>query len=124
MKKFTRTLLACIIAFAGIQSLMGEVFSKDEIDGTFLLSEVDHPPQAIRQIEPQLDQSLVGQSGKVKVAFLITADGMVDKARVVDSTNVRLNEITVKAIREWRFKPAQKDGTPVVVRVAMPVRIR
>jgi TonB family protein len=55
-------------------------------------------------------------SGEVAVEFTVLADGTVDEdVRVLECTHkkVGFEEATIAAIRQWRFRPATKDGQPV-----------
>jgi len=41
---------------------------------------------------------------------------------VVRSLDADVDESAVKAVQEWRFEPARKDGNPVAVRVTVEIR--
>lgn len=52
---------------------------------------------------------------------IVTEQGLADQITVVQSLDDGLDAQAVEALREWRFKPGQKDGTPVPVEVHVTV---
>jgi TonB family protein len=59
-----------------------------------------------------------GESISVSVSFVVTEDGSVTEARVVESGGIKpLDEAVLRAIRGWKFSPASKRGVKVKVRV-------
>jgi periplasmic protein TonB len=61
--------------------------------------------------------------GVVVVEFVISARGQVVDARVVRSIPL-LDDAALACVREWRFRPASRSGSPVVSRARAPVRFR
>jgi TonB family protein len=70
---------------------------------------------------PQPDYSDAARAGKiqgtVRLSIVVTADGHAKAVYVLKGAPFGLTGQAIKATREWRFKPAQKDGTPVSSRV-------
>jgi uncharacterized protein len=59
---------------------------------------------------------LANMRGKVRVEFIINADGRVIDSRVLDSDHPLFSEAALFAITQWRFVPGWKDGRAVNVR--------
>lgn len=70
---------------------------------------------------PQPDYSDVARAGKfqgtVRLSIVVTAEGQAKAIYVLKGAPFGLTEHAIKATRDWRFKPAQKDGMPVSSRV-------
>jgi periplasmic protein TonB len=63
--------------------------------------------------------------GTVVLWIVVDAQGGVAAdVRVVKPLGLGLDEKAVEAVRTWKFKPAQKNGTPVPVRVMVEVSFR
>jgi len=86
--------------------------------------EVDVPPHALREVVPEYPYSADRQrlSGKVRLQLKLEADGRVSDLEVVSATPSGLfEESAVKAFRDARFAPAQKNGRPVRALVLIEV---
>jgi TonB family protein len=61
----------------------------------------------IKQDPPELSAVLMRErpSGMVTVAFDVNPDGGVTGVKVVQSSNSRLNRVSVAAIERWKFQP-------------------
>lgn len=86
--------------------------------------EVDVHPRALRAIEPdypvEADRNKL--SGTVRLQLKIEADGRVSDVEVVSANPPGVFDASaVKAFRDARFVPAQKNGRPVRVQVLVPV---
>ena len=63
-----------------------------------------------------------GVSGAVVLIVDVEADGSVSAAKVDRSAgNESLDAAALDAVKQWKFKPAVKDGKPVVSQVRVPV---
>ncbi|HZZ18066.1 MAG TPA: energy transducer TonB [Opitutaceae bacterium] len=62
-----------------------------------------------------------GAEGQVVVKFTISEKGDVVNPVVASTTNRVLDAATVKAVRNWKFAPAMKDGVPVSVSAVQTV---
>ena len=51
--------------------------------------------------------------GKVTFDFYVEPDGNVQEVNVISSTDPLFSGEAVKAVRQWKFKPALTDGVPV-----------
>src|SRR5262245_23180126 len=75
---------------------------------------------------PYTDEARANKiSGQVLLEILVRADGSVDPAIVVvRGLGFGLDENAVETLRQWKFKPATRDGKPVDVRIPIEVTFR
>ena len=59
----------------------------------------------------------------VKLEFVVDERGRPVDLAVKSSPDDRLAATVLDAVKQWRFKPAERDGSPVEARVALPVKI-
>jgi TonB family protein len=62
--------------------------------------------------------------GTVVLWIIVDAVGAVTDCRVVKPLGLGLDEKAVETVKTWKFKPAQRNGTPVPVRVMVEVSFR
>ncbi len=96
-------------------------------EGTLVpLQSVDVGPVIVKSVAPKYDgEKLLWGRGKVVINMLISEKGDVERAVIVGGikmpTDVR--QATLKAIKQWKFKPAIKDGKKVKVWKPFVIRI-
>lgn len=61
--------------------------------------------------------------GLVHLEFVVDVDGKPAEFSVKSATDDVLATAVVKAVKQWRFLPAEIDGKPVATKVALPVKI-
>ena len=69
----------------------------------------------IHKVEPEFSEEArkAKYQGEVVLSIEIAADGTPRILRVVSGPGLGLDEKAVEAVRQWRFKPAYRDGRPV-----------
>lgn len=100
----------------------GKVFSEGDdtasMEMPYLLSNpkpIDYPRWAIRQ----------GWQGDMTAAVEILPTGKVGRSMVMQSTGHSvLDEAAIKALSQWIFKPAMKEGKPVLTCIQVPIRFQ
>ena len=66
-----------------------------------------------------------GDSASVTVAFVVTEEGEVAEAKVVESGGGKvLDEAVLAAVRSWKYSPAVKRGIKVKVRITLKQTFR
>ena len=103
--------------------------------GTFIVSvhaqadetiytKVDENPVPIKTPPPKYPESLKreGISGVVAVIIVIDEKGAIISSTVAKASNPDFERPALEAVKNWKFKPAKKDGVPVKVRVTVPLR--
>lgn len=82
------------------------------------------PPVPVRTVAPEVPYqfSRSGETGLVTVNFLVDEQGSVQDPKVEKTTAPILDEPALKAVKKWKFKPAKRDGTPVAIRVSIPIK--
>src|SRR5215831_531489 len=78
-------------------------------------------PTIAFKVDPQYsDQARkAGIQGTVVMQAVIEKDGSVQILRIIRGIGFGLDENAVEALRQWRFRPATRDGVPV--RVALNI---
>ncbi len=74
------------------------------------------PPSPLETPTPDVPKNRFGLpiEGFVKVHYTVRPDGTPADVRVVDSAPAQLSaELGVRAVEQWRFKPATADGKPI-----------
>ena len=81
------------------------------------------PPKLIHSVYPEFSEEArrAKFSGTVEVHLIIDENGNPTHVQVAKSAGMGLDEEAVKAVSQYRFKPATKDGKPVKVEVYIDV---
>jgi TonB family protein len=73
-------------------------------------------------IYPRVSKRL-GEEGVVRVRLDISSAGTTTHATIIQTSGFdRLDKAALKAVKNWRFKPAIKGGRPVETSIDIPVR--
>ena len=78
------------------------------------------PPVPIQTVMPNVNRSLTASPAKVEVLVILNESGYVTAAMIQKSTNPLLNEPCLDAVRQWRYKPAQRNGENVTSSFIQP----
>ncbi len=62
--------------------------------------------------------------GTIVLSVVVTPDGRCDSILVLKGAPFLLNQQAIAAVQKWKFKPAEKDGKPVRVRVPIEITLR
>jgi len=88
--------------------------------------EVDEQAQVLKEIQPKFPERAkkLGISGYVKVMIVIDVYGDVAQANVMtlDPPGYGLETEALKAVRQWKFSPAQLGGYPVAQKATKEFR--
>jgi protein TonB len=82
-------------------------------------------PTIIHKVHPKYTREALKAKiqGSVTLSFVILPDGRAKDIRVEKSLDPGLDKNAIKAISEWLFKPATKDGEPVPVYATATLRL-
>jgi TonB family protein len=83
-------------------------------------------PMAIRKVDPAYPLQLMRQNvaGTVILYAIIHADGSVGNVRVLLGVDDRLDQFASRALAQWQFQPATKNGSPVDVEATFKIPFR
>jgi protein TonB len=83
-------------------------------------------PVVLYSVEPEFSEEArkAKFSGNVEVYLWVDADGKPSHIRIVRPIGMGLDEKAVEAVRQYRFKPAMKDGKPVAVDLYIDVNFQ
>ena len=92
-------------------------------DMVFEISDLDQAPVPVVQIAPVYPPELKRNrvQGTVNVVFIVDENGNVKRPSIEKSSNREFNENALKAVRQWKFEPGEKDGKKVKTRVRLPL---
>ena len=87
-------------------------------------TKVDVNPVPVKTPPPDYPSEMKrqGTSGVVAVTIVIDETGLVTSCSVAKSSQVDFEAPALAAVKKWKFKPAQKDGAPVKMKVTVPIR--
>jgi protein TonB len=82
------------------------------------------PPVPVRMVPPKFpsDMRREGTGGVVTVKCTIDEKGNVTDPVVEKASNDAFIAPALEALRKWKFKPAKKGGTPVALKVSIPIQ--
>jgi len=74
-------------------------------------------PVVITEVDPEFSEEArkAKFSGSVEVYLIVDEMGQPVNVRVARGVGMGLDEKAVEAVKQYRFKPAMKDGKPVKV---------
>jgi protein TonB len=81
------------------------------------------PPRLLREVKAQYTEEARtrGITGDVILEIVIKSDGSVGDVKVLRGLGFGLDDRAVAAVRNWKFSPARRLGTPVDVIVEVEV---
>jgi TonB family protein len=86
------------------------------------------PPRLVHEVKPDYTDEARrrGVNGEVVLEVVVQRDGRVGDIRVIQGLGGGLDRRAIEAVRQWRFAPGERLGTPVdvVVEVAVEFRLR
>jgi len=84
------------------------------------------PPSIIREVRPDYTEEARrrGIAGDVELEIVVRADGTVGNVKVLRGLGSGLDQRAMDAVRQWRFAPAKRFGTPVDVMVEVAVEFK
>lgn len=85
---------------------------------------VTSAPIPVHTVAPQypVSQRRDGIEGSVHVLCRIDATGRLVSVETARYSDFGFVEPALAAVRQWRFKPALRDGVPVEMEVTIPIR--
>lgn len=83
-------------------------------------------PALVHEVKPDYTEEARRRSlaGEVVLEIVVRSDGRVGNVRVLQGLGAGLDQRAVDAVRQWRFTPARRLGTPVDVLVEVAVEFR
>jgi periplasmic protein TonB len=113
---------------AGEGSGVGEGSGGGTGGGPFRPGSGIDPPRLLKEVRADYteDARRRGLVGEVVLEIVVRRDGLVGDVRILQGLGGGLNDRAVEAVRQWRFSPAQRRGTPVdvIVEVAVEFKLR
>ena len=84
------------------------------------------PPRALRAPDPNYSQvaKSAGYQAKTVLWLIVDANGLPQNIKVERPVGLGLDDEAVKAVENWKFAPAMKDGSPVPVMINVEVNFR
>jgi protein TonB len=82
------------------------------------------PPVPVRTVAPDYPNEMRrdGVTGLVMVTCLIDEQGNVAETTVAKASNEAFANPAITAVKKWKFKPAQRDGAIVPIKVTIPIK--
>lgn len=83
--------------------------------------QLEKPPVPLVKVSPVYppDQKVYRIEGEVHLIFIVDEAGDVKRPKVMKSPNSAFSENAIKALRQWKFEPGEKDDEKVKTRVAL-----
>lgn len=86
------------------------------------------PPSIQREVKPDYTEEARrrGIAGDVVLEIVVRSNGTVGDMKVLQGLGGGLDQRAIDAVRQWRFSPARRFGTPVdvIVEVAVEFKLR
>lgn len=84
------------------------------------------PAKLIYKIEPEFSEEArkAKFQGTVVLAIEVDSAGNASNFRVISSPGLGLDEKAIEAVSRWRFRPAYRDGKPVISSARVEVNFR
>jgi protein TonB len=84
------------------------------------------PPRLTHQTKPRYPKAPYAAwiQGTVGLEAVVEADGTVGEVAVIASLHPDLDAAAMACVRQWRFRPATRDGTPVPVVLKFEISFR
>jgi TonB family protein len=83
-------------------------------------------PMPLHKVDPKYPPTLITErvSGEVILYAVIRRDGSVDGIQLVRGIDQQLDANAISALRQWKFRPGAKQGTPIDLEAIVHIPFR
>jgi TonB family protein len=83
-------------------------------------------PSLVSKVEPEYSEEARAAKymGTVLLKVVVDVDGKAKDIQVANALGMGLDEQAVLAVRQWQFKPGEKDGAPVPVQAQIEINFK
>jgi TonB family protein len=83
-------------------------------------------PELVFKVDPEYSEQArkAKFQGTVVLNLVVQRDGSVRDIKIINSLGLGLDEKAIEAVKQWRFRPGQKNGQPVDVSAIIEVTFR
>ena len=118
--------LSLMLCMARPTALVGQGNSAKEFQDAEPVYSIGGGVTAPRQTygpEPEYDAASrkAKTQGLVVLSMIVTKEGRPRDVKIVTSLSAGLDQQAIKAVSQWRFDPATKDGEPVAVKMTVEI---
>ncbi|MFC6646107.1 energy transducer TonB [Granulicella cerasi] len=94
--------------------------------GVYKVGGAVHAPLILHSVEPEFSEEArkAKFSGNVIVEFIVDEQGLPQNVHAARDVGFGLGQKAVEAVKQYKFKPAMKDGKPVKVQMAVEVNFQ
>ena len=78
-------------------------------------------PVPIAVVAPSVSAEYTGAT--VELEFVVDKAGNPSDVSIKSATDKELAASVMDAVKQWKFKPADRNGSPVATKVVLPVKI-
>jgi protein TonB len=112
-----------LVILLNVGALSAAVASATTPEQAYIKSCTKEPgyPVPVAVVSPSVGPEHAGSV--VQLEFVVNTAGKPVDLSVKSHSDDRLAAAVMDAVKQWRFKPAQRDGVPVETKVALPVKI-
>jgi TonB family protein len=112
-----------LVVLLNVGALLAVAASASSPEETYLESCRKEPgvPVPVTVVSPTVGPEYNGAS--VQLEFVVDVDGKPAGFSIKSATDDVLASEVLKAVKQWRFLPAEDNGKPVATKVALPVKI-
>jgi protein TonB len=79
------------------------------------------PPKPVHIVAAEYPDSGDGIEGTVLVLLTIPPDGIPKDVKIAKGLRTDFDKSAIESMRQWRFRPAMRDGKPIEVTVTLQV---
>ena len=104
----------------------GQSAASNQYPGVYRVGGDVTPPKATYAPDPGYSEEArkAKLEGTVVLWLVVDANGLPQKIRVQRSLGMGMDEEAIKAVKQWRFEPATKNGHPVPVMINAQVNFK
>ena len=119
-KKWMLSLVVVLFLAGAFAQTDSEGITVYKIGGPVSAPRAKHSPQ------PEYSKQALDAKyqGTCVLGMIVGTDGIPRDVKVTRSLGLGLDEKAIEAVKQWKFKPAMKDGKPVAVQISVLVEFR
>jgi len=82
-------------------------------------------PELIKSVRPKFENAASAEriGTPIIAEAVVTKEGTLSCIKIVRSNDPDLNQIFLEALSQWKYKPAQRKGKPIAIRLTITTTV-